>query len=118
LKATAGTARAGVFPAQFLDQFLTATHNAETALNVRFWRKPLAAFAAAFAEKSCCSWQSLLPDGFARHITEIELRLNPILFFELWRRGFQLRKISRYSNRARSLCAGPIHRSRGTTWQV
>ena len=32
--------------------------------------EPLAAFAAGLVEKSCCSRQFLLPDGFARHITE------------------------------------------------
>jgi len=54
--------------------------NAVTALDISFGREPLAAFAARLVEKSCCSQQSLLPDGFARHITESELLLdiNPI----------------------------------------
>jgi hypothetical protein len=47
--------------------------DAVTALNLGFGREPLAAFAAWFVEKSLCSRQSLLPDGFARHITESEL---------------------------------------------
>src|SRR5258708_15890518 len=45
--------------------------DAVTALNLGFGREPLAAFAAWFVEKSWCSRQSLLPDGFARHITEV-----------------------------------------------
>ena len=49
---------------------------AETALNVSFGREPLAALAAAFVEKSYCSRQSLLPDGFAHHITESKLLPN------------------------------------------
>jgi hypothetical protein len=54
--------------------------NAVTALDVSFGREPLAAFAAGLVEKSCCSRQSLLPDGFARRITESELILdiNPL----------------------------------------
>ena len=52
--------------------------NAETALDLSFGREPFATFAADFVEKNCCSLQSLLPDGFARHITESELRLNSI----------------------------------------
>lgn len=50
--------------------------NAETAFDLRFGWEPLAALAAELVEKSCCSLQSLLPDGFARHITESELLLN------------------------------------------
>jgi hypothetical protein len=58
--------------------------NAVTTLDVSFGREPLAAFAAGLVEKSCSSWQSLLPDGFARHITESEplLDINP--FFAKW----------------------------------
>jgi hypothetical protein len=52
--------------------------DAETALNVGFGRESLAAFAGGFVEKSCCSLQSLLPDGFARHITKSELRIDCI----------------------------------------
>ncbi len=55
--------------------------NAVTALDLSFGREPLAAFAAGLVEKSCCSRQSLLPDGFARHITESELLLNINRFF-------------------------------------
>jgi hypothetical protein len=47
--------------------------DAVTALNLGFGRETLAALAAWFVEKSWCSQQSLLPDGFARHITESEL---------------------------------------------
>jgi hypothetical protein len=47
--------------------------NAVTAFDVSFGWEPLAAFAAWLVEKSCCARQSLLPDGFARHITESEL---------------------------------------------
>jgi hypothetical protein len=50
--------------------------NAVTALDASFRGEPFAAFAAGFVEKSCCSRQSLLPDGFARHITESELPLD------------------------------------------
>ena len=58
--------------------------NAVTTLDVSFGREPLAAFAAGLVEKSYSSWQSLLPDGFARHITESEplLDINP--FFAKW----------------------------------
>jgi hypothetical protein len=52
--------------------------DAGTALQVGFGREALAAFAAGFVEKSCCSRQSLLPDGFARHIKESELLDNCI----------------------------------------
>jgi hypothetical protein len=55
--------------------------NALTALDASLGREPLAAFAAGLVEKSCCSRQSLLPDGFARHITESELLLDINLFF-------------------------------------
>ena len=55
--------------------------NAVTALDVSFGREPLAAFAAGLVEKSCCSRQSLLPDGFARHTTESELLLDVNPFF-------------------------------------
>ena len=55
--------------------------NALTALDLSFGREPFAAFAAGLVEKSCCSWQSLLPDGFARHTTESELPLDINLFF-------------------------------------
>jgi len=58
--------------------------NAVTTLDVSFGREPLAAFAAGLVEKSYSSWQSLLPDGFARHITESEplLDINPL--FAKW----------------------------------
>jgi hypothetical protein len=52
--------------------------NTVTALDACFGREPLAAFAAGFVEKSCSSRQSLLPDGFARRITESELLLDII----------------------------------------
>jgi hypothetical protein len=55
--------------------------NAVTTLDASFGREPLAAFAAGLVEKSCCSRQSLLPDGFARHITESELHLDTNPFF-------------------------------------
>jgi hypothetical protein len=56
--------------------------HSRTALNVRFGREPLAAFAAGFVEKSCRSSQYLLPYEFARHITESELLdyFNPFFF--------------------------------------
>jgi hypothetical protein len=73
LKPTSSAAWAGIVPAKLLKEFLPAMDDAETALDFSFGREPLAAFAAGFAEKSCCSLQSLLPDGFARHITESEL---------------------------------------------
>ena len=44
-----------------------------TALDLSFGREPLPSLAASLMKKSCCSWQSLLSDGFARHITESEL---------------------------------------------
>jgi hypothetical protein len=50
--------------------------NTVTALDPSFGREPLAAFAAGLVEKSCCSRQSLLPDGFARRITESELLID------------------------------------------
>lgn len=46
--------------------------DAGTTLYVSFGREPFAALAAGFAEKSWYSRQSLLPDGFVRHITEGE----------------------------------------------
>jgi len=46
--------------------------DAGATLHVSFGREPFAALAAGFAEKSWYSRQSLLPDGFARHITESE----------------------------------------------
>lgn len=46
-------------------------------LNVSFGWEAFAALAAGLVEKSCCSRKSLLPDGFARHITEGE----PLLSF-------------------------------------
>jgi hypothetical protein len=49
----------------------------QPALDVSFGWEPLAAFAAGLVEKSRCSRQFLLPDGFARHITEGE----PLLSF-------------------------------------
>jgi hypothetical protein len=52
-----------------------------TALDVSFGREPLAAFAAGLVEKSCYSRQSLLPDGFARHIAESELSFDVTAFF-------------------------------------
>jgi hypothetical protein len=55
--------------------------NALTALDVSFGREPLAALAAGFVEKSYCSRQSLLPDGFARRIRESELLLDINPFF-------------------------------------
>ena len=70
LKPTSGAAGAEVVPAQFLRQFFHAMDNAVTTLNVSFGREPLAAFATRLAEKGYYSRQSLLPDGFARHITE------------------------------------------------
>jgi hypothetical protein len=73
LKPTSGVARAEVVPAQFLRQFLSAMDNAMTALDLSFGREPFATFAAGLVEKSCCSRQSPLPDGFARHITKGEL---------------------------------------------
>jgi hypothetical protein len=73
LKAARGTAGAEVVSAQLLRQFLAAMDDAVTALNLSFGREPLAAFAAWLVEKSWCSRQSLLPDGFARHITESKL---------------------------------------------
>ena len=79
LKATSGAARAGIVPAKFLDKFLPAVDDAETSLDVSFGREPLATFAAGFVEKSCYSRQSLLPDGFARRITESELPFDFIL---------------------------------------
>jgi hypothetical protein len=51
-------------------------YNSGAALDVNFRRETLATFAAGFAEKSCCSRQSLLPGGFARHITESKLPVN------------------------------------------
>ena len=57
-------------------QFLPAMDNAVTALDASFGREPLAAFAAGLVEKSCYSRQSLLPDGFARRITESELLID------------------------------------------
>ena len=81
LKPTPGVARAGIIPAKFLIEFLFTMDNSETAFDLRFGREPFAAFAAELVEKSCCSRQSLLPDGFARHITESELRINSIPLF-------------------------------------
>ncbi len=79
LKATSRAARAGIVPAKLLDKFLPGVDHTETALDVSFGRETLATFAAGFVEKSCCSRQSLLPDGFARHITESEplIDINP-----------------------------------------
>ena len=73
LKPVSRTARAGIVPAKFLKEFLLTMDDAEPALNLGFGRETLAAFAAGLVEKSCCSLQSLLPDGFACHITESEL---------------------------------------------
>jgi hypothetical protein len=81
LKGAFRAARAGIVPAKFLNKFFPAMDHAETALDVSFGREPLAAFAAAFVEKSCCSRQSLLPDGFARRITESELLIDFSAFF-------------------------------------
>jgi hypothetical protein len=67
-----GAARARIDPAKLLKEFLPTMENAETALDLSFGGEPLAAFVAALVEKSCYSWQSLLPDGLARHITESE----------------------------------------------
>jgi hypothetical protein len=72
LKLTSRAARAGTIPAKFIEEFLPTMDNAETALDLSFRWKPLASFAYRFVGKSCCSRQSLLPDGFARHITERE----------------------------------------------
>lgn len=76
LKGTSGAARAKVVPAKFLEEFLLPVDNAETTFDLSFGREPFAAFAAWFVEKSCCSRQSLLPNGFARHITESELLID------------------------------------------
>jgi hypothetical protein len=53
-------------------------NDAETAFHMSFGREPHPALAGGFVEKSCCSLQSLLPDGFARRITESELPINCI----------------------------------------
>jgi hypothetical protein len=58
--------------------------NAVTTLDVSFGWEPFAAFAAGLVEKSYSSWQSLLQDGFARHIPESELRLDINPFFTKW----------------------------------
>jgi hypothetical protein len=47
----------------------------EAAFDVGFRWEAFASLAAGFVEKSCCSRESLLPDGFARHITEEEALL-------------------------------------------
>lgn len=83
LKPTPGVTRAGIIPAELLVEFLSTMDNAVTAFDLRFGREPLAAFAAELVEKSCCSRQSLLPDGFARHITESEPLPNSTLSFLL-----------------------------------
>jgi hypothetical protein len=70
LKPASRAAWAGIVSPKLLIQFLFAMHNAEPALNPGFRWEALAAFACRFVEKSCCSRQFLLPDGFARHITE------------------------------------------------
>jgi hypothetical protein len=45
-------------------------HDSEAALDFGFRWEPFASFAAGFVEKIRCSREYLLPDGFARHITE------------------------------------------------
>jgi hypothetical protein len=76
MKLASRAARAGIIPAKFLGEFLLTMDHAETALDLIFGWEPFASFAAAFVEKSCCSRQSLLPDGFARRITESEMCIN------------------------------------------
>jgi len=90
LKPAPGAARAEVVPAQLFGQFLVGMDNAVAALDISFRREPFAALAAGFAEKSSYSLQSLLPDGFARHITEVSCSLiirykhhPPIAFVQL-----------------------------------
>ena len=77
-----GAARARIDPAKLLKEFLPTMEDAETALDLSFGREPFATFAADFVEKSCCSLQSLLPDGFARRITESELLTNSNAFVD------------------------------------
>ena len=72
LKPTSGTAWARIVSTQLLEEFFPAMHDVEAGLDVRFRREPFAALAAGLVEKSCCSRESLLPDGFARRITEGE----------------------------------------------
>src|ERR1700730_15318902 len=85
LKPTSGTTRTGIVSTKLLKKFLTTMDNAETALDLSFGREALAAFAGDLVEKSCCSLQSLLPDGFARRITEGELLIysNAFLNFKI-----------------------------------
>jgi hypothetical protein len=82
LKATSGAA--GIVPAKFLDKLLPAVDYAGTSLDVSFGREPLAAFAAGFVEKSCCSRQSFLSTWTCPSHTESELPVNstPCLAFD------------------------------------
>jgi hypothetical protein len=86
LKPTPGATGAGIVSTKLLKKLPATMDNAETALDLSFGWEALAAFAADLVEKSYCSLQSLLPDGFARRITESELLLiysNRFLKFEL-----------------------------------
>src|ERR1700722_13891235 len=68
---------------------------AVTALNLGFGGEPLAAFAAWLVEKSWCSRQSLLPDGFARHITKVSccIHFNPLFVYSGGNRRTPARKL-------------------------
>ena len=58
------------FLPSFSDSSLPPYTTRKPALDVSLGWEPLAAFAAGLVEKSRCSGQFLLPDGFSRHITE------------------------------------------------
>lgn len=60
----------GSFLPNLSDSSLSPCTTRKAAFYVGFRREPFATFAAGFVERIGSSRQSLLPDGFARHITE------------------------------------------------
>jgi hypothetical protein len=73
LKSPSGTAWTEVIPAKLLIEFFVTVHDSVAALHVGLRWEALASFAAGFVEKIDRSFESLLPDGFARHITKGEI---------------------------------------------
>jgi hypothetical protein len=70
LKSSTRTTRAKIIPAELLAELFISVYDPEASFHFGFRRETFASFAAWLVEKSCCSRESLLPDGFARHITE------------------------------------------------
>jgi hypothetical protein len=70
LKSSTRTTRAKIIPTELLVELFVSVYYPEAAFHFGFRRETSASFAAWVVEKIRFSRESLLPDGFARHITE------------------------------------------------